>query len=659
MFKRFVLILAALFLFQAGTVGAVEIIVITEYEDKDLDRLEDDQELIDWLVAEGHSVDVRRNNWMILDSQKIADLNAADLIIVSRLAKSGIYKHGEEPTQWNSVTTPLLLMNPYFARNIIWNWISSWKVTNDTPDIYAEVLDADHPVFRGVSLMPLDQSGRNGPANFVQVIDPLVGTGITSFFATTNMGNGRLIAKPVNLDMAWIAEWDAGVEFYEGAGQFAGGKRMLFCAGTQEIGNMCQGEFNLTADGRKMLHNAIAYLLGSANIILVTEEIDFDLDGIQDDHNLETFLASEKHLVDVRPNYWKNLDPNKIAELNAADLIIFSRSTNSAHYDDGDEKTQWNSATTPLLQMNAYFARNSRWEWVNYWNTTNDTAVVYLEAVEPSHPIFTDVSMIALDPENPDEPINKVSMVDPNTASGITSFIGRIDMGNGHLIARPVGFEMGWIAEWDAGVEFFEGAGEYTGGRRMLFSAGTQEIKFFDPETGEMIRTAYGELNLTAEGIQMFRNAIDYLLGLEFTESVVESVVEDFETNDFNYFPWSSYGDESWETTSSERHSGYYSARSGSIEDGEETSLEVRLECGSGYITFYCKVSCESDFDELIFYIDGLEQGKWSGQEDWAEVSFQVREGTRTFKWAYSKDSSISEGDDTAWIDDIVFPIRP
>jgi thioredoxin 1 len=30
--------------------------------------------------------------------------------------------------------------------------------------------------------------------------------------------------------------------------------------------------------------------------------------------------------------------------------------------------------------------------------------------------------------------------------------------------------------------------------------------------------------------------------------------------------------------------------------------------------------------------------------------------GERTFEWTYSKDSSVSGGDDTAWIDDIVFP---
>jgi len=397
-----------------------------------------------------------------------------------------------------------------------------------------------------------------------------------------------------------------------------------------------------------------------ADIILVTEEIDWDMDGLRDDHSLESFLISEGHSVDVRPDYWKLLTPDKIVELNAADLIIFSRLAWSDHYDEVNETTDWNSITTPLLQMNAYFARNTRWKWVNSGaGTPDDAPLIYIEAVDPLHPIFRGVLLKTLDPNNPYSPTNVVQMIDPLVGTGLTSFIGTTDIGNGHLIAKSVQLDRGWIAEWDAGVEFFDGAGQYSGGKRMLFCAGTQEIQYYDYDRQEVITTAQGELNLTAEGLQMFRNAINYLLKREFTPVLTEGVVEDFETEDFGKFPWSSYGDESWETTRSERHSGYYCARSGSIEDGEESTLEVSIDCVSGYITFYCKVSCESGFDKLTFYIDGLEQGTWSGQEDWAEVSFQVREGTRTFKWAYSKDSSASEGDDTVWIDDIVFPIGP
>jgi len=192
-----------------------------------------------------------------------------------------------------------------------------------------------------------------------------------------------------------------------------------------------------------------------ANIILVTEAIDWDLDGLRDDHALESFLVSEGHSVDVRPDYWKVLTPDKIAELNAADLIIVSRLTWSSHYDDGDEITQWNSLPTPLLQMSSYLARNTRWKWVNSW-TSAETPYIDAVAVKPNHPVFRGVPLMLLedptDPIAPGSPTHIVQMVDPLVGTGFTSFIGSTDIGNGQLIAKPADFEMGWIAEWDAGV---------------------------------------------------------------------------------------------------------------------------------------------------------------------------------------------------------------
>jgi len=150
-----------------------------------------------------------------------------------------------------------------------------------------------------------------------------------------------------------------------------------------------------------------------------------------------------------------------------------------------------------------------------------------------------------------------------------------------------------------------------------------------------------------------------FLLGLLSNANAqnITSSAEDFETNDFRKFPWEHPGDASWDTTRQESHSGSYSAESGSIEDGERATLRVTLYCVSGDITFYRKVSSESDYDHLEFYIDSVEMDKWSGEEDWAEVSFHVDGGKRTFEWTYSKDGSESGGDDTAWIDDIVFPV--
>ena len=133
--------------------------------------------------------------------------------------------------------------------------------------------------------------------------------------------------------------------------------------------------------------------------------------------------------------------------------------------------------------------------------------------------------------------------------------------------------------------------------------------------------------------------------------------MEDFETNDFKKFPWEHEGDSDWTTTSREKHSGIYSAQAGSIDHDEITTLKVTLDCVEGNITFYSKTSSERGCDYLKFYIDKKEMRKWTGTDDWAEVSFPVTAGTRTFEWTYSKDGSESRGDDTAWIDDIVFPV--
>ena len=103
-------------------------------------------------------------------------------------------------------------------------------------------------------------------------------------------------------------------------------------------------------------------------------------------------------------------------------------------------------------------------------------------------------------------------------------------------------------------------------------------------------------------------------------------------------------------------HSGNYCAQAGPINNNRTSTLSVTFNCLEGYITFYCKISSEQHFDYLKFYIDGTERSEWSGEQDWIEVSFPVEAGTRKFEWTYSKDSSTSKGEDTAWIDDITFP---
>jgi hypothetical protein len=148
----------------------------------------------------------------------------------------------------------------------------------------------------------------------------------------------------------------------------------------------------------------------------------------------------------------------------------------------------------------------------------------------------------------------------------------------------------------------------------------------------------------------------------DYTINVAERIcliqkLDGFETGNFSVLPWITSGNANWTVTSANKNSGIYSAKAGTITHNQSTSLEFTFDVETGNITFYRKVSSESNCDWLRFYINGVQQAEWSGDQGWAQFTYPILAGTRTFKWTYSKDYSVSSGSDTAWIDDITFPI--
>jgi hypothetical protein len=214
-------------------------------------------------------VDARRLNWIVLDPNKIAELNAADVIILSRGLNTGNYNQAGEPTQWNSLTAPIINLNVWLARNNRMKWLNSGDARKDAGSPPMMVLDPTHPIFAGLAI---DADG------LVEVLDPAVGSGGTSFlFDILDVGNGTLLAQSLGVyNSAWVAEWPAGVDYYAGAGQINGGKRLLLSAGSQDgvpgqTTPTPQGAFNLNAEGQKLMRNAIRYMMGieSADIPIV------------------------------------------------------------------------------------------------------------------------------------------------------------------------------------------------------------------------------------------------------------------------------------------------------------------------------------------------------------------------------------------------------
>ncbi|GAB4323614.1 MAG: hypothetical protein Kow00127_16320 [Bacteroidales bacterium] len=134
-------------------------------------------------------------------------------------------------------------------------------------------------------------------------------------------------------------------------------------------------------------------------------------------------------------------------------------------------------------------------------------------------------------------------------------------------------------------------------------------------------------------------------------------VIEDFETGDFSQFEWQLTGDADWFVTYSNPYEGTYCAGSGDIDDGEATALELQYEVyAEDTLAFWYRVSSESNWDYLRFYVDGNEIESWSGEVPWSLFETVIPVGSHTFKWEYDKDFSVSSGADACWIDFIKFP---
>jgi hypothetical protein len=112
-----------------------------------------------------------------------------------------------------------------------------------------------------------------------------------------------------------------------------------------------------------------------------------------------------------------------------------------------------------------------------------------------------------------------------------------------------------------------------------------------------------------------------------------------------------------WYITDTQAYHGVKSIRSGNITHNQTSTMLYSFEAiEAGEVSFAFKVSSEANYDWMIFYIDNIEKGKWSGEEGWKLVSFNIPAGNHTLKWSYTKDVSMSSGSDCAWVDYISIP---
>ncbi|MCL5282263.1 MAG: hypothetical protein M1376_20450, partial [Planctomycetes bacterium] len=199
-----------------------------------------------------------------------------------------------------------------------------------------------------------------------------------------------------------------------------------------------------------------------------------------------------------------------LAVINAADLVIVSRSVASSSFQNAAADT-WNGVTAPLMILNGYIARKNRMG-LNTGNTIPDTTGdIALAIKDAAHPIFAGIGLTGDTMTNPFAGI--AAYPDGSKCRGISIVTDAANAEGKVLATVSAGSTTGpaeamVIAEWQAGATLTHdgGAGTNTlGGHRLVFLTGGREADGKSSETA-------GVYDLTPDGAQMFLNAVAYML---------------------------------------------------------------------------------------------------------------------------------------------------
>lgn len=211
------------------------------------------------------------------------------------------------------------------------------------------------------------------------------------------------------------------------------------------------------------------------------------------------------------------------------------------------------------------------------------------------------------------------------------------------------------------------GTAPFVGGTFNLYSSSTA-LAFSETSINFENAVAPGEtisfempytIDENVEPGTTFAVAYDFMSGLQLVEGdfIISygAIMDDFESGAFGenwtlstQYPW---------TIVSEGRTGSCAKSANAGVSNSEGFCELTVDVlAAGELTFWYKVSSEGNYDKLHFYMDNSQVQEWSGNVNWTQFTQPVSVGTHTFKWSYTKDGSVNNGSDCAWIDDIQFP---
>lgn len=160
--------------------------------------------------------------------------------------------------------------------------------------------------------------------------------------------------------------------------------------------------------------------------------------------------------------------------------------------------------------------------------------------------------------------------------------------------------------------------------------------------------------------------SLDFTLTATCQELVMENSfslplgfsMESFEIGEFNPMYWVNDPHHPWQIVDIGAYHGNYCAQSDTTITHDEASHLIfnYTSNAEGTLSFFCKVSSENNYDFLVFSVDSVMLDRWSGTVAWYEHTYTIQPGSHQYQWNYTKDYSVSNGEDCAWIDYITLP---
>lgn len=151
---------------------------------------------------------------------------------------------------------------------------------------------------------------------------------------------------------------------------------------------------------------------------------------------------------------------------------------------------------------------------------------------------------------------------------------------------------------------------------------------------------------------------------LHIVGSGTTSFTDGFETGTLVNFTTGCTGTscQNWSVTNiaGQYNTGSFAASSGSVAPLVANTTNfmeyttVAIPINGGKVKFDFRLLSELNGDYFRFYIDGVQQGQWSGTIAYNTVSYTLTTGVHTLRWEYSKNASVNAATDRVFIDNVI-----